>query len=605
MDELKERYLKLSNEELLSIVYVESSNYTEESIKTAKSVLEERSITQPTDTILQQVQNYQTEKKKLEMENKYKGVGGWLLLFCVGLTILSPLNLLLEISKESGFTFVVIFDICLICFCIYTGFCLWTVRPNAVKLAKIYLIILFIIGILAIIGSKSSEEYGVSFRTILASIIWFSYFYKSKRVKATYGTVEVTLQKVSSEQNSSPEIIPCANCGFENENDSEFCIKCGKDLRSISESDSKTVEGLNVQPKVIEEEKQINSHKLHKSYIVIKEFLIKWKIAILIFVVLLGAILFFVSQSPSTSAIFEREKNNIVSITSSGGLLNSSVTGTGFVIDSSGKILTNYHVIRGAYKCYVKFLNNEVYNEVSILTVDAKRDIVLLKINAVNLPKSNLGNSDKTKIGDKCYVIGNPLGIERVISDGIVSNIINSEKGYKLIQITAPVSHGNSGGPVYNKKGKVIGIATSSLSEGQNVNFAVPINYAKALFTDKQQVIPLKEFTQNDASAYLYAGLEDFLDNKYYSRAIKRLYKSHEIDPTLTINCYLIGYCYTLNGQQDDAKEWLEYYVNLERNNPEEQKWVSDAQNIIREIELNKKEQDIKYREALLKYYGY
>ncbi|OGC75770.1 MAG: hypothetical protein A2145_05800 [candidate division Zixibacteria bacterium RBG_16_40_9] len=169
--------------------------------------------------------------------------------------------------------------------------------------------------------------------------------------------------------------------------------------------------------------------------------------------------------------------------------------GSGFIVDQEGVIVTNYHVIQGAYPAVVKLLNGDIYKEISIVDFDSTRDIAIIKVKGWGLPMVKLGNSDSIDIGERIVVIGNPKGLENTVSDGLLSGIRETGKGYKLHQLTAPVSAGSSGSPVFNSKGQVIGIATSTIIDGQNLNFSVPINYVRGLIS-KTSKMTLEEFSK-------------------------------------------------------------------------------------------------------------
>jgi len=169
--------------------------------------------------------------------------------------------------------------------------------------------------------------------------------------------------------------------------------------------------------------------------------------------------------------------------------------GSGFIVDPNGIILTNYHIIEGAYPALIKSINGDIYDDIYIIETDKKRDIAVLKIKGWNLPFVQLGNSDSIKVGERIVAIGNPEGLENTVTDGLISGIRDTGEGYKLHQISAPISAGSSGSPVFNMKGEVIGVATSSIIEGQNLNFSVPINYAKGLIRNEVQM-SLREFSE-------------------------------------------------------------------------------------------------------------
>ncbi len=168
--------------------------------------------------------------------------------------------------------------------------------------------------------------------------------------------------------------------------------------------------------------------------------------------------------------------------------------GSGFVVDASGLVVTNLHVIQGAGALAVK-VDGEIYDRVEILEYDARRDIAVLRIRPFGrLATVPLGDSDAVEIGEEAVAVGNPKGMEHTVSSGLVS-AFRQDEGYRLIQISVPISPGSSGGPLFDRRGRVIGITTAQLrGEGvQNLNFAVPINYAKPLIDPKATPIPLAE----------------------------------------------------------------------------------------------------------------
>ncbi len=168
--------------------------------------------------------------------------------------------------------------------------------------------------------------------------------------------------------------------------------------------------------------------------------------------------------------------------------------GSGFLVDSNGTILTNYHVIRDARSARVKLSSGDVYEEVEILAGDPRRDIAVLQVAGFDLPYLSLGNSDSVRVGAPVVLIGSPLGLENTVSTGVVSGRRQEPEGYQLIQISAPASRGSSGGAVIGQRGQVLGIAASQIGTGQNLNFAVPINYARGLLShlDGQPLAVLK-----------------------------------------------------------------------------------------------------------------
>jgi hypothetical protein len=189
-------------------------------------------------------------------------------------------------------------------------------------------------------------------------------------------------------------------------------------------------------------------------------------------------------QSKSISQIVDQYGKSVVLIAALDENNQIISTGSGFIVRPNGVIITNRHVIEDANHALVKLTNGDVFNDVSIIDVDTIRDIAVIKIKAVNLVSAVIGNSNNSKIGDNVIVIGNPQGLENTVSNGLISGIRDSEKGFKWHQISAPISPGSSGSPVFNMTGEVIGIATASITQGQNLNFSIPINYAIPLVND-------------------------------------------------------------------------------------------------------------------------
>ena len=155
-------------------------------------------------------------------------------------------------------------------------------------------------------------------------------------------------------------------------------------------------------------------------------------------------------------------------------------TGSGFVVHD-GHIATTHHVVDNMWIGSAKLVGEEeIYPVETILDIDKERDLAIIKVAGIDAPALPLGDSDTVQIGDKVYVVGNPRGLEGLFSDGIIS-AIRSGSADKIFQMTAPISPGSGGGPVFNEGGEVIGVSFAALRDGQNLNFAVPVNYLKLL----------------------------------------------------------------------------------------------------------------------------
>ncbi|MFA6413279.1 MAG: DegQ family serine endoprotease [Syntrophales bacterium] len=161
--------------------------------------------------------------------------------------------------------------------------------------------------------------------------------------------------------------------------------------------------------------------------------------------------------------------------------------GSGFIISSDGYIFTNNHVVEHADKILVKLSDGREY-EAKIIGKDAKTDIALIKIKpSESLPVAEIGDSDKLRVGDWVLAIGNPFGLEQTVTAGIVSakgRVIGAGPYDNFIQTDASINPGNSGGPLFNMEGKVIGINTAIVAQGQGIGFAIPISMAKNILPD-------------------------------------------------------------------------------------------------------------------------
>lgn len=193
---------------------------------------------------------------------------------------------------------------------------------------------------------------------------------------------------------------------------------------------------------------------------------------ILIFIFLTNGII-----AQDATEVYKKAASSTVTIETDLGF------GSGFFI-SENILATNYHVIEGAKEvfCYTSNITTK-YIIVGYLGVDKSNDLILLKVQGLNRPALKISSSSTTQ-GQKVFVIGSPKGLPATISDGIISGLRDFE-GNKLIQITAPISPGSSGGPLLNANGELIGISVSQIKEGQNLNFAIPVSYLEILLNFK------------------------------------------------------------------------------------------------------------------------
>ncbi len=183
----------------------------------------------------------------------------------------------------------------------------------------------------------------------------------------------------------------------------------------------------------------------------------------------------------SVKELVERFGEGVVMVSSPNGL------GSGFFISEQGYLITNFHVIENETRLAVvvfRKVGNEFkrqkFENVTIVATNPFLDLALLK---VDLPKDYkpvivyLATEDNLRDGDRVFAIGNPLGLERSVSQGIVSRRNRAEEGLVYIQTTAQINPGNSGGPLFNMRGEVVGVTNMKILGGEGLGFAIPIRY--------------------------------------------------------------------------------------------------------------------------------
>ena len=169
--------------------------------------------------------------------------------------------------------------------------------------------------------------------------------------------------------------------------------------------------------------------------------------------------------------------------------------GTGFIVWQDGRIATNLHIIAGASQAKIVLHDKREFTQIEVLAADRAHDLAILRVPAKNLQALKSGDSSTVKAGDRVVAIGNPLGLETTVSDGLVSAVRKIDPKLTLLQISAPISPGSSGGPLFNERGEVIGVTTLFSAQGQNLNFAVPVEYLKPMLLAERGT-PLAQFVE-------------------------------------------------------------------------------------------------------------
>ncbi|MEZ4458869.1 MAG: trypsin-like peptidase domain-containing protein [bacterium] len=223
----------------------------------------------------------------------------------------------------------------------------------------------------------------------------------------------------------------------------------------------------------------------------------------------------FAQQLPDVASLFEAQKSSVVAIQIEASTPANPFfrmpnqgqrvgQGSGFVVDPDGYIVTNNHVIDGAQKIIVHFENGESY-EAKLVGTDPSIDIAMVKIDAkTKMPAAQLGSSEALKVGQWVVAIGNPYGLEYSVTAGIISakgRNIGAGPYDNFLQTDASINPGNSGGPLFDMSGKVVGVNTAIIRDGQGIGFAVPIDVVKA-------AIPQLKTNGYISRGYMGAGIQ-------------------------------------------------------------------------------------------------
>ena len=185
--------------------------------------------------------------------------------------------------------------------------------------------------------------------------------------------------------------------------------------------------------------------------------------------------------------------------------------GSGFFVNADGYLITNFHVIEGDTEITVEVyrhvdgqLDREIYKKVRIVAINKFQDLALLKIEDKNAPKFKyltLGNSDPMNVGDSVFAIGSPMGLERTVTEGILSTKTRELEGNLYLQTTAQINPGNSGGPLFDMAGNVIGVTNMKIMFGEGLGFAIPVELVKN-FLDHRDAFAYS--TDNPNTPYRY-----------------------------------------------------------------------------------------------------
>lgn len=205
----------------------------------------------------------------------------------------------------------------------------------------------------------------------------------------------------------------------------------------------------------------------------------------------------------SVANLVKRSADAVVLIVTSDSNGQETALGSGFFVSADGEIVTNFHVIEGAHSAVVKVPSGAFFPVSGVLASDPDGDLAIIKVSGNNLPFLNLAVANKLSVGDHVVAIGSPLGLEETVSDGVVSAFRVEAQDKRRIHTTAPVSPGNSGGPLLDMRGVVVGVITrrGGSQEGENLNFAIPSDEVESLLSKPYRLVALDSFGKDRQSS--------------------------------------------------------------------------------------------------------
>ncbi len=283
--------------------------------------------------------------------------------------------------------------------------------------------------------------------------------------------------------------------------------------------------------------------------------------------------------------VVRRVKPSVVSVMTYDAKGEPLISGSGFFV-RPGEVMTNLHVIKGARRVEIHTLEGKgrTYQVLGALAIDDEADLALLK---ADMP------ADRSRViamttslpddGEQVFVIGNPLRLEGSVSDGIVSAVREVPDLGRIIQTTAPVSHGNSGSPLFNMRGQVIGIVTVKVTNGQNINLALGVSRIAAvtageLMSFDQVALRNRSTTQPEVLADLwYRGGIDSLWLGNYDSALNYFETAANRNPRRPETWIQIGYCKVKQGRNDEAIRAYKRALQLRPNSAEAYNKLGDA----------------------------
>ena len=279
--------------------------------------------------------------------------------------------------------------------------------------------------------------------------------------------------------------------------------------------------------------------------------------------------------------LVRRLKPTVVAIVTYDASGDALTTGSGFFI-RPGQVVTNLHVMRGARRSEIRTLDGKgrVHQVEGVLAFDEEGDLALL---SVPTPPERARSSELSPAlpdeGERVFVIGNPLKLEGSVSDGIVSAVREVPGVGKIIQTTAPISHGNSGSPIFNLKGKIVGVVTVKVTNGQNINLGIGSPRVKELNPGKLRPLsdlPAKDKINDMGEALYRTGLESlWLGN--YDHAVGYFENAANRNPKRADAWIQVGYCKVKQGKTEEGIKAYQQALQLKPESEEILNKLGDA----------------------------
>ena len=287
-----------------------------------------------------------------------------------------------------------------------------------------------------------------------------------------------------------------------------------------------------------------------------------------------------VRAQESLPSLVKRVKPAVVAISTYDASGEAVMTGSGFFL-RPGQVVTNLHVVRGAVRAEIKTLDGKgkMFQVNGVLAIDEEGDLALLSVDMpLERARTTELASELPDEGEPIFVIGNPLKLEGSVSDGIVSAVREVPNSYRIIQITAPISHGNSGSPVFNLRGQVLGVVTVKVTNGQNINLAIAAARVAELKAGKLQ--PLADVApkgKGDVAESLYrSGIESlWLGN--YDNAVGYFENAANKNPKRAEAWVQVGYCKVKQGKIQEAVRAYQQALQLKPGDAEIHNKLGDA----------------------------